>query len=171
MIASSTRDRILEFVRSHPAASGRSIQRGLNLAWGETDYHLNRLLRTGLLRRQVEGKFHHYFVPGFPLVEGAVLQVMQGRVARGILVVLARAEGLTFSQLAIEVGESRSLVAFQLRQLVGRGLVTQESTPTSPRYRARDAQLVLRLYGSFLDSFEDHWADRLSSTFGGLLKD
>lgn len=171
MTEQATRQSILDFVGSHPASSGRAIQRGLQLAWGETDYHLNRLTKAGLLRRQKEGKSHHYFLPDFPLVEAPLMRAMQGHVGRAILVILARTDGLPFTRLAEQVGESKSVVAFHLKSLEARGLVAKNSDQKPIIYRVKEPQMVLHIYGAFAESFEDRWLDLVSSTFGGLLKE
>jgi predicted transcriptional regulator len=56
-----TRRRIREFILSHPGASAREIQRSLALAWGETSYHLRRLLDGGVLVRDRAGRRDYFW--------------------------------------------------------------------------------------------------------------
>jgi predicted transcriptional regulator len=166
-----TRRRIFDFVGQHPGSSARMVQRGLGLGWGETAYHLDQLLRSGLLHRERGGRRDYYFPAEMQPVDRQLLLSMQSAVERALLVELARFPGLTFPELGVRLKLGKSTAAFHLKFLVALGLIEVESSGTVRRYRARRPELVLRLYSSFRDSFEDRWVDRFSSTWGGLVRE
>jgi len=165
------RRRIYDFVGEHPGSSARTVQRGVGLGWGETAYHLDQLLRAGLLHRERGGRRDYYFPADMPPVDRQLLLSMQSAVERALLVELARFPGLTFRDLVARLGVGKSTAAFHLKFLVALGVVEVETAGSLRQYRVRRADLVLRLYGSFRDSFEDRWVDRFSSTWGGLVRE
>ena len=170
MLELPVRRRIFEFVGGHPGASARGVQRGLGLGWGETTYHLDQMLRAGLLHRERGGRRDYYFRPDTPPIDRQLLVVMQSPVERAMLVELARFPGASFRDLMSRLNLGKSTAAFHLRFLVALGVVDVESSTARRRYSVRRADIVLRLYGSYRDSFEDRWVDRFSSTWGGLVR-
>jgi predicted transcriptional regulator len=166
-----TRRSIFEFVREHPGASARTIQRGLGMGWGETAYHLDQMLRAGLLYRERGGRRDFYFPADMLPIDRQLLLSMQSAVERALLVELARFPGLSFGDLMERLGVGKSTLAFHLKFLVALGIVEVDATNVTRQYRARRPDLVLRLYRSFRDSFEDRWIDRFSSTWGGLTRE
>ncbi len=170
MLDLPTRQRIFDFVREHPGSSARTVQRGAQLGWGETAYHLEQMRRAGLLYRERGGRRDYYFPADMPPVDRQLLLAMQSAVERGLLVELARSNGLAFRELVDRLKVGKSTVAFHLKYLLALGIVEVDSAGASRMYRARRPDLVLRLYGSYRDSFEDRWIDRFSSTWGGLTR-
>jgi predicted transcriptional regulator len=166
-----TRRRIFDFVRGHPGASARTVQRGVGMGWGETAYHLDQLLRAGLLHRERGGRRDYYFPVDMLPIDRQLLLSMQSATERALLVELARFPDLSFRDLVERLGFGKSSVAFHLKFLVALGIVEVDVAGATRTYRARRPDLVLRLYGSFRDSFEDQWIDRFSSTWGGLTRE
>ena len=170
MLDLPTRRRIFDFVREHPGSSARTVQRGVRMGWGETAYHLDQMLRAGLLHRERGGRRDYYFPADMLPIDRQLLLSMQSAIERALLVELARVPGLTFRELLERLGTGKSTVAFHLKFLVALGIVDVDVAGTSRHYRVRRPDLVLRLYGSFRDSFEDRWIDQFSSTWGGLTR-
>ena len=171
MLDLSTRRRIFEYVGQHPGSSARNVQRGVGLGWGETAYHLDQMLRAGLLHRDRGGRRDYYFPADMLPIDRQLLVAMQSAVERALLVDLARFPGRTFAELVERLGLGKSTAAFHLKFLVALGIVDVEASGAIRRYQVRRPDLVLRLYGSFRDSFEDRWVDRFSSTWGGLVRE
>jgi predicted transcriptional regulator len=166
-----TRRRIFDFVREHPGASARTIQRGVGMGWGETAYHLEQLRRATLLHRERGGRRDYYFPADMLPLDRQLLLSMQSAIERALLVELARFPGLTFHDLVERSLAGKSTVAFHLKFLVALGIIEVEVEGSTRHYRTRRPDLVLRLYSSFRDSFEDRWVDRFSSTWGGLTRE
>jgi predicted transcriptional regulator len=165
-----TRRRIADFVGAHPGSSARTVQRGVGLGWGETAYHLDQMLRAGLLHRERGGRRDYYFPADMPPIDRQLLLSMQSAVERALLVELARFPGLTFHDLVERLGLGKSTAAFHLKFLLALGLVDVDTSSPQRRYQTRRPDIVLRLYATFHDSFEDRWVDRFSSTWGGLVR-
>jgi predicted transcriptional regulator len=165
-----TRRRIADFIGAHPGSSARTVQRGVGLGWGETAYHLDQMLRAGLLHRERGGRRDYYFPADMPPIDRQLLLSMQSAVERALLVELARFPGLTFHDLVGRLGLGKSTAAFHLKFLLALGIVDVDTSAPQRRYQTRRPDLVLRLYATFRDSFEDRWVDRFSSTWGGLVR-
>lgn len=146
------------------------MQRGVGLGWGETSYHLDQMLQAGLLHRERGGRRDYYFHVGLPPVDRQLLLVMQSAVERALLVELSRFPGRTFRELVNRLGLGRTTTAFHLKYLVALGVVGVEVNGSRREYLARRPDLILRLYASFRDSFEDRWVDRFAATWGGLVR-
>ena len=170
MLDLPTRQQIFDFVREHPGSSARTVQRGVRLGWGETAYHLDQMRRAGLLHRERGGRRDYYFPADMAPADRQLLLAMQSAVERGLLVELARSNGLSFGELVDRLKVGKSTLAFHLKFLLALGIVEVDSTASVRAYRARRPDLILRLYGSYRDSFEDRWIDRFSSTWGGLTR-
>lgn len=164
------RRRIFDFVSAHPGSSARTVQRGLQLGWGETTYHLDQMLRAGVLQRERGGRRDYYFQPDLAPIDRQLLVVMQSAVERAILVELSRVPGTSFRDLMSRLRLGKTTAAFHLKFLVALGIVEVETSTSHRTYSVRRPDLVLRLYASFRDSFEDRWVDRFSSTWGGLVR-
>ncbi len=171
MLDLPTRQRIFAFVQEHPGSSARTVQRGVQLGWGETAYHLDQMRRAGLLHRERGGRRDYYFPADMAPVDRQLLLAMQSAVERGLLVELARSNGLAFRELVDRLKVGKSTLAFHLKFLLALGIVEADSGGTSRMYRVRRPDLVLRLYGSYRNSFEDRWIDRFSATWGGLARE
>lgn len=171
MLDLPTRRRIFDFVGEHPGSSARTVQRGVGLGWGETAYHLDQMLRAGLLHRERGGRRDYYFHAAMLPIDRQLLLCMQSAVERAVLVELARFPGLTFRDLVARLGVGKSTAAFHLKFMVALGIVDVEISGPIRRYVTRRPDLVLRLYRSFRDSFEERWVDRFSSTWGGLVRE
>jgi predicted transcriptional regulator len=165
-----SRRRIYEFIGGHPGSSARSVQRGVGMGWGETTYHLDQLTTAGLLLRERGGRRDYYFQPSIGPVDRQLLLVMQSAVERALLVELSRFPGLGFGDLMSRLSLGKTTTAFHLKYLLALGLVNSEVAGAKRRYSVRRPDLVLRLYTSFRDSFEDLWVDRFASVWGGLVR-
>ncbi len=80
-----TRRRIVEYVTENPGTSGREVQRKLDLGWGETAYHLGRLVRGGVLRKESTGHRDYYFPLALTLADRRIFQALQSPTERGVL--------------------------------------------------------------------------------------
>ncbi len=170
MLELPVRRRIFDFVGAHPGSSARTVQRGLGLGWGETTYHLDHMLRSGLLLRERGGRRDYYFHTNTQPIDRQLLVVMQSSVDRAILVELSRFPGTSFRDLMSRLELGKTTAAFHLKFLVALGIVEVDASTPHRRYSVRRPEQVLRLYGSFRDSFEDRWVDRFASTWGGLVR-
>jgi predicted transcriptional regulator len=166
-----TRRRIVEFLSHHPGSSGREIQRGLKLGWGETAYHLEQLVGVGAIDRDRGARRDYYFPRNFSFLDRRLLMAFQSPVERQILVELARIPDSSFVELATRLDAPKSTVAFHLKFLIARELVTIGATGGIRRYSARNPGRVLELSRLYVAGPTAKWVEGFTETFGGLVRD
>jgi predicted transcriptional regulator len=169
ILAQPTRQRIYEIVGAHPGASARDVQRLAGLAWGETAYHLDQLIRAGALRRERGGRRDYYFRLDMTWEDRRVLLTLRSRTERQILLALVDSPGLNLNDLKERTQTSLSTVSTHLRRLVALGVVESERTATTRQFRAVRPDRVSVLVRQYRESFRDRLVDRFVETWSDLL--
>ena len=165
-----TRSLILDFISSHPGTSAREIQRSLALAWGETSYHLNQLLRSAAIRRDRRSWRDYFFPAGFPIEDQRILTAFQGEAERAVLVSLSQEPEQSFLELMVGLKMSRSHLSLHLRLLLATNLIGLDPTRSPHRYYALHPERVLFLYRTYRRSWGDRWIDRFATAFSGIIR-
>lgn len=169
ILAQPTRQRIFEIVGAHPGASAREIQRLGGLAWGETAYHLDQMIRAGVVRRERGGRRDYYFRLDMTWEDRRVLLSLRSRTERQILLVLVDSPDLTLSDLRERTGTSLSTVSAHLRRLLSLGIVESHPVGLSRQYRPVRPERVALLLRQYRESFRDRLVDRFVETWSDLL--
>lgn len=169
VLAQPTRQRIYEIVGAHPGASARDVQRLAGLAWGETAYHLDQLIRAGALRRERGGRRDYYFRLDLTWEDRRFVLSLRSRTERQIMLALLDAPGLSLADLKTRTQTSLSTVSTHLRRLVALGVVESERTPGVRVYRAVRPERVAVLLRQYRESFRDRLVDRFVETWSDLL--
>jgi len=118
-----TRARIRRHVRETPGVHFNRVGRDLDIATGQAQYHLRRLVRDGEIAVERIGGRAHYFDPAFDPWERRTVAFLRRETAREILVRL-HADGPTRSTtLADELDLARSTVSWHVSNLVESGIV------------------------------------------------
>lgn len=169
VLAQPTRRRIYDVVGAHPGASAREVQRLAGLAWGETAYHLDQLIRAGILRRERGGRRDYYFRLDMTWEDRRVLLSLRSRTERMILVALVESPGLSLAELKDRTQTSLSTASSHLRRLIAQGVVESERTESTRQYRTVQPQRVTVLLRQYKESFRDRLVDRFVETWSDLL--
>lgn len=170
LIAQPTRQKIVGVVREHPGASARDVQRLAGLAWGETAYHLDQLLRAGALRRERGGRRDYYFPVELTWDERRLFLALRSDTERRLLLELADAPGLTLAELQARADASLSTASFHLRRLLDLGLVESTRDGNLRRYRLLEADRVRAFATTYRSSFRDRVVDRFVAAWSGMLR-
>lgn len=165
-----TRRRILDEVAQRPGSSARDIQRRLDLGWGETVYHLDRLVRAGAVHRERGGRRDYYFAEGVVWEDRKLLRALQGPSERAILMVLTRTTGATFAQVQERTGIGKSTVSYHLSHLLARGTVERVYSEGTHLYRLTAPGRVGELIAEYRGTFSDRLVDGLVASFSGLMR-
>jgi predicted transcriptional regulator len=164
------RDRVLDEIRNHPGASARELQRGLGAAWGETAYHLERLVQRGEVRRERGGWRDYYFPLDLTWADRRALQALRSPAERTLMLAILEHPGRTFTELVDLTGLGRSTVSFHLGRLGELGQIAP-GEGSDRRLVAVDPERTRRLLTTYAESFSDRLVDRFVDAFGGLLKE
>lgn len=164
-----TRQRIFGVVSKNPGLSARDIQRLAELGWGETSYHLERLVDAGVLRRERAPNRDFYFVSDITWDDRKCIVFLRGENSRNILIELLRSPGLTPFDLAERLRLSKSTVYFHLTRLVQGGLVQGVRDNVTRRYRVAHPEQASRLLEGYREQPREEMVSRFAEVWGPLL--
>ncbi|MDZ5809786.1 winged helix-turn-helix transcriptional regulator [Halorubrum sp. AD140] len=164
----NTRTRIRRHVRDTPGVHFNRVGRELDIATGQAQYHLRRLVRDGELDVERVGGRTHYFEPSFDPWERRALAFLRRETAREIIVRL-HAEGPTRSaSLANELDLARSTVSWHVSNLVDSGVVEKSDDRPMTLSLARPERTA-DLLDEVSPSLPDRVVDRFIRTVDSLL--
>ncbi len=166
-----TRRRILELVQERPGASGRDVQRQLGLGWGETAYHLERLVQGGRLHRERGGGRDYYFSEGVTWEDRRLFQALRSPTERQIALALLQASPRSFADLTQAVGFGKSTVSYHLARLAALRAIVPVLVDGQRRYRLERPERVGQLLRSYRTTFADRLVDEFVASFSGLLRE
>ncbi|MEW5936841.1 MAG: metalloregulator ArsR/SmtB family transcription factor [Candidatus Thermoplasmatota archaeon] len=155
---------IYQLVARFPGIHLRDVQKRMELSMGVLEYHLNYMVKRGILSAQTDGYRRTYFVreevqhPDKP-----TLALLRQEVPRRMIVYLLLGGKRGFKDLVEEIGMSRSTTSFHLKKLTESGLVRAERSGREMVYWIADpertANLIITYKESFLDSVVDRFVD------------
>ena len=169
---SETRDRIATYVSTHPGVHFNDLVDTLDLAPGQVQYHLRRLLTNDVLVREALYGRTHYFPPEYNDWERGVLALIRRETTRDILAYLIEHGPSRPNPVADDLGIARSTLEWHLDHLVEQEVVEKR----------RDARnrvtLVLarpeptgRLLQEITPSLPERLVDRFTRLVDQLLED
>lgn len=168
---SDTRSRVRECIEHNPGIHFNGISRALDIATGQTQYHLRRLRRQEQVERESICGRTHYYPPTYSAWERGAIALLRRETTREVLVLLLEEEPVPPADIADRLGTARSTVEWHLSNLVeydvvrkttvdaddGEGLVVELTDPTATYRLLREA--------------EPRFADRLVDRFSRLADD
>lgn len=165
-----TRARIRRHVESNPGVHFNAIGRELDIATGQTQYHLRKLLREErLISEQVCGRTH-YFTDEFSEAERAAIALLRRETTRDIVIELLRRDELPPDTLADRVGVARSTVEWHLSNLIDNGLAEKQYYGREVAVRLTDPDTVRQLLVEVDPTIADRLVDRFTRLVDGLLE-
>ncbi len=165
----TTRARIRRHVRDTPGVHFNRIGRDLDIATGQTQYHLRRLVRDGELAVERVGGHSHYFEPSFDPWERRVLAFLRRETARAIILRL-HADGPTQpTVLASELNLARSTVSWHVSTLTDAEVVEKsDDRPMTVTLSRPDR--IATLLDEVSPSLPDRLVDRFVRTVDSLFE-
>ncbi|MEF8840160.1 MAG: helix-turn-helix domain-containing protein [Haloarculaceae archaeon] len=120
----AARRRLVERVRSDPGVHFNALVRGLDMAPGQVQYHLKRLLGERLVAEDCYGRTH-YYPPSFDAWERRALALLRRETSADVVGVLFESGGTPATEAAERVGIARSTLSWHAERLVDAGLVEE----------------------------------------------
>jgi len=161
----TTRDLIADHVRAEPGVHFNELVRELDLAPGQTQYHLRRLNVTS------EERFGrtHYFPPGYDEWERGALALLRRETAADVVAVLLADGPLSAGETADSVGIARSTLSWHRDRLEAAGLV--ETWPDRGRtlLAVEQPERTARLLDRADPSLPDRLVDRFTRLVDNLV--
>ncbi|SHG98615.1 winged helix-turn-helix transcriptional regulator [Halobaculum gomorrense] len=165
-----TRERVADYVLAHPGLHFNELVRRLDLAPGQAQYHLRRLVRADrVVDEEVSGRTH-YFDPGIDPIERERLALFRRETAREAVVELLDGPARP-DAVAGEVGVARSTLEHHLDGLVDAGVVEKRRDARGRVTLAlTDPEATARSLRRIEPSLPDRLLDRFTRLVDALLE-
>lgn len=170
LLALETRRRLYTVVTRSPGLGSREIQRQAGMAWGETTYHLDRLVTAGLVHREQGGHQDYYFAATVPLGDRTLLRLTRAPGSRRVLEALLTVSDVTVPELQERTGLSPGRLSIHLRRFLETGLVQAGRRERYRTFTITDRDRVVRLLVAYRAGFADGWVDRLLDTWSEVFR-
>lgn len=169
---SDTRTRIAAHVRGHPGVHFNELVRGTDLAPGQVQYHLRRLLGEGTVTAEKLYGKTHYYPPTFGDWERGTLALVRRETARDVISTLLERGPASPAAVADDVGVARSTLEWHLDHLVEQDVVEKErdsrNRVTLVLVRPDEtAELLVAVSPSLPDRFVDRFTRLVDDLLAG----
>lgn len=164
-----TRSRVRDCIYRNPGIHFNAISRTLDIATGQTQYHLRKLSREEkVLKTGVCGRTH-YYPPTFSEWEQGAIALLRRETTREIVLLLLRQQELPPGEVAERLDLARSTVEWHVTRLV-------EYKMAEKHKRADDSELVVTLLEDadlyrLVREIEPRLLDRVVDRFSRLTDD
>lgn len=121
-----TREQIARRIRSQPGVHFNEIVRTLDLAPGQVQYHLKRLLSAeSIVNEQLYGQTH-YYPPGYDIWERGALSLLRRETAGAIVAVLCERGSVRPQTVVEDLDIARSTLGWHIDHLIEQDVVVKE---------------------------------------------
>jgi len=165
-----TRERIAEYVHSHPGVHFNELVRRLDLAPGQAQYHLRRLARADRVVDEAVSGRTHYFDPAVDPLERRRLALFRRETARDAVLELLDGPARP-AAVADGIGVARSTLEWHLDGLVDAGVVEKRRDERGRVTLAlTDPEATVRDLRRIEPSIPDRLLDRFTRLVDALLE-
>ena len=164
-------DRVLSYIIEHPGCYLRKIRRELGISMGNTQYHLNELVKSGKITSARGGRRKFYFVNGvFGRTNLAnVLEILSQDTARKILLLIIVNKNLTQSELTKILGISAGSINWHIKRLIEFNFVSEIKTGKYKKYNlSSDSKILVETLKNYKPGILDNFSNRLTNVFISL---
>ncbi|MEI6795734.1 MAG: helix-turn-helix domain-containing protein [Methanomassiliicoccales archaeon] len=168
-LALESRRRIYEFIRGHPGAFVRQMERELDMQPGLLSYHLYQLEKGELIKAQDDGYRKCYYIKDTIMLAGRkAVALLRQPTTHEILLLLLRDGTLTFKQLLTEMSISKSTLSHHMKRLVASELVKSAAKERETAYSLVDPEIVLDALAAIKHEPEGGAVERFAQVWGLL---
>lgn len=155
------RRRIYEAVVQSPGLHFRELQRRMGSAYGALQYHIEFLVRHGLIVEEKDREYSRYFPANFRSVrERELMSLLRQESIRRILLHLLENPYCRNKDLVEVLGLSASTISWHLGRLLEAGAVLSERRDGEAVFSVSEPETVTRLLVTYKVSFLDKIVDR-----------
>ena len=159
----ASRKRIYEEIVMNPGLHFRELQRRLNMPTGMLEYHLNVMIKDGVIIVREEGKYRRFFANTvMSSKERKILGLLSNDIARKIVIFVLENERVNHKKIVEYINLSPSTVSYHLNKLVKNGILKREIVGRENYYSVVEPKIVaytiIKHRKSFLDSLVDNFA-------------
>lgn len=166
-----TRQRIHDHIAARPGVHFNDIVRTLDIAPGQVQYHVRKLLDEEIVIERISGRTH-YYPPEYDGWERGVLALFRRETAREILLYLLEHGPTTPATITADLDIARSTLEWHLDQFIAHDILEKRYDPQNRvtltlLHPERTAGLLREIRPSTPDRFVDRFVrltDRLFET-------
>jgi predicted transcriptional regulator len=152
---------LYSLISTCPGLHFREIQRRTEMATGQLTYHLDYLVKAGLLRTSSDGEYLRYYAyPEIGDEERRILELVHHKSIRHILLCLLENDVCNNEQLTEHLRLSPSTVSWHIRRLVDENIVEKKTSGRESLYSVNDPELVRKVLIKYRETFMDKLVDR-----------
>ncbi len=149
--ASDVRDAIIGYLAATPGAHFSKLRDDLQLGTGETQHHLRRLERDGVVEHRKDGEYKRYFhADRFSDFEQRALGYLRRKTPRTMILALLRDPTISGRDLAERADVSRSTISKYAAELETAGLLSR-----ADGYTVQRPETLLTLVVRYANSFDE----------------
>ena len=156
-----TRKRVYEIVAKNEGCHFREIERRTKFPYGTLKYHLNFLVKHGLLVEKNDENKVRYFSREIKSEDFEILSLLRQRNIRNIILFLLSQKECTHSEISSFVRISPGTVSWYLNRLIKKGIIGKNANHKSVYYLLYPREEIMRLVISFRESFFDSLVDKV----------
>ena len=161
------RQRIYNYIKNNPGSHLRRISKVLSIALGDTQYQLNRLENTNLIRSRRVGLYKTYYTVSISGERNEKISaILQQETPRDIILYLIENPGATHNQIANHKGFSGATIHWHMSHLIQIGLVYNHKEGRYTRYYLKGSvRDIVKLLKSYHPSLWNKLSLRLAEVF------
>jgi predicted transcriptional regulator len=159
--------RIYEYIVDNPSCHVRKISRELDLAIGDTQYHLKILEKKDLIKSRRVGLFRMYYaVAIFRERQQSILAVLGQEVPRDIILFLIESPGATQVDIARHESLTPPTINWHMSRLIEIGLVSRRKKGKFVKYYTQgDTDDITNILKIYYPSLWSKLSNRLAEVF------
>jgi predicted transcriptional regulator len=166
---SETRARIRDCIDDNPGIHFNAVSRKLDIATGQTQYHLRKLVRAEKVTKEGLYGRTHYFPPTFSEWERGVIALLRRETSREIVLLLLGAAPLPPAEIADRLDLARSTVEWHLSRLVENEIAEKRKPEDDLVITLTENEEIYRLLREIEPRLVDRLVDRFSRFADDLL--
>jgi predicted transcriptional regulator len=161
MLEVGIRQKLFTLISECPGIHFRDAQRRTKTATGNLSYHLEHLVKAGLLETVRDGKYLRYYACNeMSFEQKGILEFVRRKTDRHILLFLLQNETSTNEQLSEILHLSPSTISWHIKKLVDANILDAKAVGRKIIYSIRDSEFVSKVLIKYKESFLDKLVDR-----------
>jgi len=155
------RQKLFTLISECPGIHFRDAQRRTESATGNLTYHLNCLVKAGLLTTVRDGKYLRYYASnGGSYEEKGILDLARRKTDRHILLLILQNETNTNEELSKNLGLSPSTISWHIKKLIETNILSVKTKGRKVFYSVNSKELVSGILIKYKESYMDKLVDR-----------
>jgi len=156
-----SRREIYQLISGSPGLHFRELQRRLDIAYGKLQYHIEVLVKHGLIEEEKTEEYSRFYLSNFKsIMEREIMSLLRQKSVRHILVYLLENPGSQNKDIADATGLSPSTISWHIGRLLHSGAILQQRQETESSYFISEPDIVVRLLTTYKTTFIDRIVDR-----------